>query len=94
MDENANKLVLACNSFLNSKWFFLCCEVSSKFGECLVNHILQALGIDKYKDVKSEYRSWKGIKSLFADKLKMLTDMGDIQNWNGAFEVLLRKCAV
>ena len=94
VDENANKLVLACNAFLNSRWFFLCCEVSSKFGECLVIPILQALGIDKYKDVKSEYRSWSGIKRLFEEKLRMLQFMGTSNKCNSAFEVLKKKCAL
>ena len=65
---------------------FLFCEVSKKFGECLVVPILQAL-VDKYKNVKSEYRSWAGIKRLFENKLQMLTQMAKSKTGNSAFEV-------
>ena len=94
MDENANKLALACSAFLNSRWFFLCCEVSSKCGEYLVISILQVLSINQYKDVKSEYRSWTSIKCLFEEKLKMLQCMTTSSKCNSAFEVLTKKCAL
>ena len=35
----------------------------------------EVLGIDLFKNVKSQYRSWTGVKSFFVEKLEMLTVM-------------------
>ena len=55
VDENANKLVLACFSFIHSPWFLLCCRVCASFKTILVDDIILALGIDQCKTKKSQY---------------------------------------
>ena len=39
VDENANRLVLACFSFIHSPWFLLCCGVCARFKNILVDDI-------------------------------------------------------
>ena len=68
VDQHANKLFLACFAYLNSDWFKLCCDIGSKFYKSLVIPIKEAIGIDEFKNKKSEFRSWSGMK-LFYSKL-------------------------
>ena len=49
IDENQNKLFLACFSYLTSEWFKLCCQVVSEMNKILVQPLMLALGVDKYK---------------------------------------------
>ena len=95
VDENANKLVLACFSFLHSPWFLLCCRVCARFKTILVDDILSALGIDKFKTKSSPYRSWAGMKVLFTQKLEMLTKMSGSEPASNptAYNLLSKKCA-
>ena len=95
VDENANKLVLACFSVLNSPWFLLCCRVCARFKTILIDDILSVLGIDKFKTTSSPYRSWAGMKVLFSKKLTMLSHMGNSELGDKltGFDVLLKKCA-
>ena len=95
VDENANRLVLACFSFIHSPWFLLCCRVCARFKNILVDDITLALGIDQYKTKKSNYRSWSGMKVLFHQKLDMLSQMANSES-DGiptGFDLLSKKCA-
>ena len=95
VDENANKLVLACFSFLSSNWFLLCCKVCSRFKTLIVDDIMSALGIDNAKKEMSDYRSWSGMKILFAKKLELLLNMANVELGvvPTGFDLLLKKCA-
>ena len=77
VDENANKLVLACFTYLESDWFNLCCQVASEIDRVLTQPLKAALGIDKDKKVRSEFRSWEGLKQLFNQKLVELEKLSD-----------------
>ena len=74
VDENANKLVLAVFHFLKSDWFLTCCDVASYFYTDVILPIKELLGIDEYKSVKSDKRSWTGMKKEFERILDMLGD--------------------
>ena len=55
VDENQNQLNLACFYDFNSEWFFLCCKIADILNKLLVTPLCLALGIDKYKKVRSEH---------------------------------------
>ena len=77
IDENQNKLHLACFCYLKSEWFKLCCQIINELNEILVQPLQLALGIDKYKKKRSEHRSWHGLKELSPDLLRKLDDASD-----------------
>ena len=70
VDENANKLVLACSAYLDSEWFHLCCQVASDIDTILTQPLKAALGIDENQHNRSESRSWSGLKKFFSEKLE------------------------
>lgn len=74
VDQNQNKLFLACYAYLNSSWFKLCCQIGSKVNTTVVIPIKAALGIDKFQKSKSELRSWSGMKRCFSDLLKQISE--------------------
>ena len=85
VDENQNQLHLACFYYLNSEWFLLCCKIASILNKLLVTPLCLALGIDKYKKVRSEHRSWFGLKERIPELLRNLeyihnTDIGSASN--------------
>ena len=67
VDENRNKVVLALNSYFDNEWFFLGCQVYSKFNEVIIQPLCNILGIDEdgEKTSTSSERSWDGIKEFF-----------------------------
>ena len=73
VDQHANKLFLACYSYLNSSWFNLCCEIGSGFYKSTILPIKAALGIDEFRSQSSEYRSWKGMKRFYSELLDELS---------------------
>ena len=74
IDENQNKLHLACFCHLKSEWFKLCCQIINELNEILVQPMQLALGIDKYRKVRSKHRSWHGLKELIPDLLQKLNE--------------------
>ena len=72
IDENQNKLWLACFSYLNSAWFQLCCEIGSFFFHEVIKPHKLALGIDEGRFEKSEHRSWSGMKQFYSQLLEKL----------------------
>ena len=90
---NQNKLFSACNAYIHSDWFFMCCKISSVFNSALVSPLLEALGIDHGKDVKSVYRSWKGIREFFNLKLDLLDNMKKVDNNAKAEDIITSECA-
>lgn len=72
IDENQNKLWLACFSYLNSAWFKLCCEIGSFFFHEVIKPHKLALGIDEGRFEKSEHRSWSGMKQFYSQLLEKL----------------------
>ena len=72
VDQHANKLFLACYSYLNSSWFSLCCEIGAGFYKSTILPIKAALGIDEFRSQSSEYRSWSGMKKFYSELLKKL----------------------
>ena len=44
VDENANKLVLACCTYLESEWFSTCCQVAAEVDQVLTQPLKSALG--------------------------------------------------
>ena len=72
VDENTNKLVLACFTHLESDWFKLCCEVASNVYKIITQPMEAAIGIEENKIKRSEFRSWSGLKILFEEKLAEL----------------------
>ena len=72
VDENQNKLQLACSCYLTSKWFELCCQVVNELNTLVVQPLKLALGIDDCKKERSEHRSWFGLKELLPDILSNL----------------------
>ena len=93
VNVNQNKLFCACNAYIQSEWFLLCCRISSVFNSALVLPMLQALGIDQGKAEKSEFRSWKGIRSFFMGKLDMLGKMAVPVPSSGAEQIITAVCA-
>ena len=79
VDEHQNKLQLACYSYLRSGWFNLCCEIVAQLDTLLVDPLMLAIGIDKYKKVKSANRSWYGLKELFPKLLSKLETNEDLK---------------
>lgn len=78
VDENQNKLQLACFSYLRSEWFKLCCRNVDTLNEILIRPLQKACGIDEYKKVQSDYRSWFGLKELIPNLLtNLLTKLKD-----------------
>ena len=67
VDQHQNKLFLACYAYLQSSWFNLCCELGSRLNTIAVIPLKQALGIDEFRQTKSDSRSWAGIKNVFSD---------------------------
>ena len=61
VDENANKLVLAVYNYIQSEWFLTCCNVAARFYHEITIPIKRLIGMDEFKDSKSDKRSWKGI---------------------------------
>ena len=90
---NQNKLFSACNAYIQSEWFLLCCRISAVFNTSLVLPMLQALGIDQGKSLKSEFRSWKGIRSFFFTKLDVLEKMTEVVENCGAQQLMIAACA-
>ena len=72
IDENQNKLWLACFSYMNSAWFRICCEVGAFFFHEVIKPHKLALGIDEGRVEKSEFRSWTGMKEFYAQLLEKL----------------------
>ena len=93
VDENANKLVLACFTYLESDWFKVCCQVASEIDTVLTQPIKAALGIDKDKNSRSEFRSWEGLKELFNQKLKELEEISKKHQGMSNKEYLLASVA-
>ena len=73
VDQNQNKLFLACYAYLNSNWFNLCCEIGSRVNTAVVIPIKAALGIDKFSESKSDLRSWSGMKECFSGLLSQMS---------------------
>ena len=67
VDQNQNKLFLACYAYLQSRWFNLCCDLGARLNKTVVIPLKAALGIDSYKHSKSDRRSWSGMKQTFVD---------------------------
>ena len=80
VDENQNKLALACYSYLHSEFFMMCCSIAAYSFENLIKPLMEALGIDQYKKVKSKYRSWDGLKSFFQEKDLWLESKSNLQS--------------
>ena len=93
VDENANKLVLACFTYLESDWFKLCCKVASEIDRQLTQPLKAALGIDKDKLTRSEFRSWAGLKQLFNQKLVDLEKLSVKHDGMSNMEYLLSSVA-
>ena len=74
IDENLNRLQLACCSYLKSECLRHCCEIVDKLNEILVQPIKLALGIDVYKKKKSQHRRWFGLKKLLPELLSKWED--------------------
>ena len=81
IDENQNKLYLACYCYMKSNWFKICCQVVSELDEVLVQPLKLALGIDEYKKVRSEHRSWYGLKEVIPE---LLMKLENVQSVTGA----------
>ena len=73
VDQHQNKLFTACYAYLQSRWFNLCCEIGAKVNTMTVLPMKSALGIDDYRNSKSEARSWSGLKGFFSDLLGKLS---------------------
>ena len=95
VDENSNKLVLALNSYFDNEWFFLGCQVYSKFNEVIIQPLCNILGIDEdgEKTSTSSERSWDGIKEFFDKKLRELKKMRDSSECTNTTEKIVRKCS-
>ena len=94
VDEFQNKLSLANSIYLNNDWVLLCCKVMVKFDQLLVTPLLKALGVDKFKLSRSEYRSWAGLKQFFSEKLAVLKELSSFPANNASAEdLLVSKCA-
>ena len=75
VNEHSNKLVLAVYTYIQSEWFLTCCNVAAGFYHKITIPIKKLIGMDEFKDTKSEKRSWKGIKTEFQDILSGLKTM-------------------
>ena len=73
VDQNQNKLFLACYAYLQSSWFNLCCELGAKLNKVAVIPLKAAIGIDDSKMSKSDSRSWFGLKQVFSHILSQLS---------------------
>lgn len=69
VDESANKLNLACSAYLESDFFLECCKVAKHSYDNLILPLQEALGIDKFKNQTSVYRSWDGLQQFFKEKI-------------------------
>ena len=72
VDEAANKLNLACSAYLESEYFLQTCKIAKHSYENLILPLKEALGIDKFKNQKSKYRSWEGLKQFFNENIAWL----------------------
>ena len=77
VDSNQNKLFSACYAYLQSTWFNLCCEIGSRMNTLTVLPLKSALGIDEFRNTKSEARSWSGMKIFFTELLGKLSSCSE-----------------
>ena len=77
VDENQIKLQLACYCYLKSEWFRVCCEVVHNVNNLLVQPLKLALGIDECKKLRSDHRSWFGLKELLPELLSKMEVTSD-----------------
>ena len=77
VDENANKLVLAVSTYIQSGWFLCCLEVYSMLGNDIILPLMNVLGIDDCDDSEEYERSWDGVKNFFDEKMEILTQARD-----------------
>ena len=92
VDENANKLVLAVDSYIKSDWFLTCCQVASKFYHNITITIKKIIGMDEFKGTECVNRMWGGIKTEFNRKLQSLDNTARLSSNNGN-EYLISKAA-
>ena len=92
VDENANKLVLAVDSYIKSEWFLTCCEIANKFYTEITVEVKKLIGMDEFKNTKSEQRSWGGIKKEFNRILESLNATAQTKSDTGK-EKLISKAA-
>lgn len=89
VDENANKLVLAVSTYVQSEWFLTCSRVYEKVGDAAIFPFMDLLGIDEAKKNKRADRNWEGIRQFFTDKLTELEVIRDECNKNDQGETKL-----
>ena len=93
VEENANKLVLAVYNFIRSDWFLTCCKVAKCFYDEITIPIKKLIGMDEFKETKSDQRSWTGIKKEFETIINNLTNMAVQSNTTDGVNCLKSKAA-
>ena len=66
------------------------CQIVDKLDEILIQPLQEALGIDAYSKVRSEYRSWFGLKELIPDLVRKLERFED-ENQKPGVKVLWKR---
>lgn len=77
VDANANKLVLAVSTYLQSEWFIICSKIYEEIGDLVIFPFMDLLGIDEAKAVRRDDRNWEGIRQFFVNKLPELEKVRD-----------------
>ena len=74
VDEQSNKLHLACLAYLSSSWSLTCCRVAASFNSVLIVPMTEMLGIDLKKKIG---HNWSDVKEFLQMKLKMLEELSE-----------------
>ena len=93
VDIHSNKLVLAVYSYFKSEWFTVCCQIARFFYSTVTLPIKKQLGIDEFKGVRVEDRSWNGTKCEFAKITAELEQLSASSELGSGIEQLKQKCA-
>lgn len=72
VDVNSNFLLQTVDVLLKNEWFEVCSTIATSVYESLSLPFMQLLGIDEWKDVPHDGRSWKGVRTFFREKMAEL----------------------
>ena len=72
VDVNSNFLLQTVDVLLKNEWFEVCSNIVTSVYESLTLPYMQLLGIDEWKDVPHDGRSWKGVRAFFRGKMAEL----------------------
>ena len=89
IDIHSNKLVLAVSTYVECKWFVMCCELYQLIGDLIIFPLLDLLGIDNRGAGMKEQRDWYGVKDFFKSKIPEVEKLMEEKNGGNGQDRLL-----